>query len=57
MTDENSHSYPNKKQTKLKNEWKPNSWRNFPIQQQPNWPNNKHLHQIIEDGKFVYKYI
>ena len=30
------------------NNWSPNSWRDFPIKQQPTYPNQKHLKSVEE---------
>jgi 3-deoxy-7-phosphoheptulonate synthase len=27
--------------------WTPSSWRNFPVKQQPNWPDEKHLKEVV----------
>jgi len=27
--------------------WTPSSWRNFPVKQQPNWPDQKHLEKVV----------
>lgn len=27
--------------------WTPSSWRNFPVKQQPDWPDEKHLEKIV----------
>ena len=31
----------------MKDIWTPSSWRKFPIKQQPNWPDKKHLKKVI----------
>jgi len=31
----------------MKDIWTPSSWKKFPIKQQPNWPDKKHLKKVI----------
>jgi len=31
----------------MEDKWTPSSWRNFPVKQQPNWPDEKHLEDVV----------
>jgi 3-deoxy-7-phosphoheptulonate synthase len=31
----------------MEDKWTPSSWRNFPVKQQPNWPDGKHLEEVV----------
>ena len=40
---------------KLNQYWKPYSWKNFDILQQPKWPNAQQYNDILENEKSLFK--